>query len=99
MTGEYLKDARVAIDSQFNEPYVAMEFDDIGGKLFEQITGQNVKKRLAIILDGNVYSAPVIQERIGGGRAQITGRFDMKEAGDLAIVLRAGGLPAPVNII
>jgi preprotein translocase subunit SecD len=99
MTGEYLKDARVAIDSQFNEPYVAMEFDDIGGKLFEQITGQNVKKRLAIILDGNVYSAPVIQERIGGGRAQITGRFDMKEAGDLAIVLRAGALPAPVKVI
>ena len=99
MTGEYLKDARVAIDSQFNEPYVAMEFDDIGGKLFEQITGQNVKKRLAIILDDNVYSAPVIQERIGGGRAQITGRFDMKEAGDLAIVLRAGALPAPVKVI
>jgi len=99
MTGEYLKDARVAIDSQFNEPYVTLEFDDIGGKLFEQITGQNVKKRLAIILDDNVYSAPVIQEKIGGGRAQITGRFDMKEAGDLAIVLRAGALPAPVKVI
>jgi preprotein translocase subunit SecD len=99
MTGEYLKDARVAIDSQFNEPYVAIEFDDVGAKLFEQITGANVKKRLAIILDDNVYSAPVIQERIPGGRAQITGRFDMKEAGDLAIVLRAGALPAPVKII
>ena len=99
MTGEYLKDARVAIDTQFNEPYVALEFDDVGGKLFEQITGANVKKRLAIILDDNVYSAPVIQERIPGGRAQITGRFDMKEAGDLAIVLRAGALPAPVKII
>jgi preprotein translocase subunit SecD len=99
MTGEYLKDARVALDRQFNEPYVAMEFDDIGGKLFEQITGMNVKKRLAIILDDNVYSAPVIQERIPGGRAQITGRFDMKEAGDLAIVLRAGALPAPVKMV
>jgi preprotein translocase subunit SecD len=99
MTGEVLKDARVTIDTQFNEPYVALEFDDIGAKLFEQITGANVKKRLAIILDDNVYSAPVIQERIAGGRAQITGRFDMKEAGDLAIVLRAGALPAPVNII
>jgi len=76
-----------------------MEFDEIGAKLFEQITGQNVKKRLAIILDDNVYSAPVIQERIAGGRAQITGRFDMKEAGDLAIVLRAGALPAPVKMI
>jgi preprotein translocase subunit SecD len=99
MTGEYLKDARVAIGSQFNEPYVGIEFDEVGGKLFEQITGSNVKKRLAIILDDNVYSAPVIQERIPGGRAQITGRFDMKEAGDLAIVLRAGALPAPVKII
>ena len=99
MTGEVLKDARVTIDTQFNEPYVALEFDDIGAKLFEQITGANVKKRLAIILDDNVYSAPVIQERIGGGRAQITGRFDMKEAGDLAIVLRAGALPAPVKIL
>jgi preprotein translocase subunit SecD len=98
MTGEYLKDARVAINSQFHEPYVALEFDDIGAKLFEQITSANVRKRLAIILDNNVYSAPVIQERIPGGRAQITGRFDMKEASDLAIVLRAGALPAPVRI-
>src|SRR5512139_2379749 len=88
MTGEVLKDARVAIDSQFNEPYVAIEFDDVGGKLFEQITGANVKKRLA-----------VIQERIAGGRAQITGRFTMEEATDLAVVLRAGALPAPVKII
>ena len=99
MTGEVLKDARVSLDSQFHEPYVAMEFDDIGGKLFEQITGANVKKRLAIILDDNVYSAPVIQERIAGGRAQITGRFTTDEAKDLAIVLRAGTLPAPVKII
>jgi preprotein translocase subunit SecD len=71
----------------------------VGAKLFEQITGANVKKRLAIILDDNVYSAPEIRERIAGGRAQITGRFDMKEASDLAIVLRAGALPAPVKII
>jgi len=99
MTGEVLKDARVNLDTQFNEPYVSLEFDDIGAKLFEQITSQNVKKRLAIILDDNVYSAPVIQEKIAGGRAQITGRFDMKEAGDLAIVLRAGALPAPVKIL
>jgi preprotein translocase subunit SecD len=99
MTGDVIKDARVSLDSQFHEPYVAMEFNDIGARLFEQITGANVKKRLAIILDNNVYSAPVIQERIGGGRAQITGRFNMDEANDLAIVLRAGALPAPVKII
>jgi preprotein translocase subunit SecD len=99
MTGEVLKDARVSLDSQFHEPYIALEFDDIGAKLFEQITGANVKKRLAIILDDNVYSAPVIQERIAGGRAQITGRFTTDEANELAIVLRAGALPAPVRII
>jgi preprotein translocase subunit SecD len=99
MTGEVLKDARVSLDRQFNEPYVALEFDDIGAKLFEQITAANVKKRLAIILDNNVYSAPVIQERIAGGRAQITGRFTLDEANELAIVLRAGALPAPVRII
>ena len=99
MTGEVLKDARVALDSQFHEPYISMEFDDIGAKLFEQITGANVKKRLAIILDDNVYSAPVIQERIAGGRAQVTGRFTTDEANELAIVLRAGALPAPVKII
>ena len=99
MTGEVLKDARVSLDSQFHEPYVALEFDDIGAKLFEQITGANVKKRLAIILDNNVYSDPVIQERIAGGRAQITGRFSTEEAKDLAVVLRAGALPAPVKIL
>ncbi len=99
MTGEFIKDARVALESQFHEPYVSIELTDIGGKLFEQITSANVKKRLAIILDNNVYSAPVIQERIGGGRAQITGRFDTKEASDLAIVLRSGALPAPVKIL
>ena len=99
MTGEVLKDARIALDSQLHEPYISLEFDDIGAKLFEQITGANVKKRLAIILDDNVYSAPVIQERIAGGRAQITGRFTTDEASELAIVLRAGALPAPVKII
>jgi len=99
MTGEFIKDARVALDSQFHEPYVAIEFTDVGAKLFEQITVANVKKRLAIILDNNVYSAPVIQERIAGGRAQITGRFDTKEASDLAIALRSGALPAPVKIL
>jgi len=99
MTGEFIKDARVSLDSQFHEPYVSMEFTDIGAKLFEQITGANVKKRLAIILDNNVYSAPEIRERIAGGRAQITGRFSTEEANDLAVVLRSGALPAPVKIL
>ncbi|NOY69682.1 MAG: protein translocase subunit SecD [Deltaproteobacteria bacterium] len=99
LSGEHLKDARVSIESQYNEPYVSIEFDKVGGRIFEQVTGANVKKRLAIVLDKKVYSAPVIQERISGGSARITGSFSMDEAHDLAIVLRAGALPAPVKII
>ena len=99
ITGEYLTDARVQIDTQYNEPYVSLTFDSRGARLFEHITGANIKKRLAIVLDNVVNSAPVIQDRIAGGRAQITGRFTMEEARDLAIVLRAGALPAPVKII
>jgi len=98
MTGEVLKDAQVRFD-EFGQPYVALEFDPRGAKMFDRITAKNVKKRLAIILDNNVYSAPVIQERISGGRAQITGRFTENDARDLAIVLRAGALPAPVKIL
>jgi len=98
MTGEVLKDAQVRFDD-FSQPYVALEFDPRGAKMFDRITAKNVKKRLAIILDNNVYSAPVIQERISGGSAQITGAFTLNEARDLAIVLRAGALPAPVKIL
>jgi preprotein translocase subunit SecD len=96
LTGAYLTDARVQIDSQYNEPYVSIDFDKKGGQIFERVTGENVKKRLAIVLDGNVYSAPVIQERISGGKARITGNFTTEEARDLAIVLRSGALPAPL---
>ncbi|MBW1801962.1 MAG: protein translocase subunit SecD [Deltaproteobacteria bacterium] len=99
LTGEYITDARVQIDSQYNEPYVSLSFNARGARLFERITGNNIEKRLAIVLDNNVYSAPVIRDRISGGRAQITGRFTMEEARDLAIVLRAGALPAPVKIL
>ncbi len=99
LTGAYLTDARVQIDNQFNEPYVSINFDKKGARIFERITGDNVNKRLAIVLDNNVYSAPVIQEKIAGGQARITGRFTTEEARDLAIVLRAGALPAPVNIL
>jgi preprotein translocase subunit SecD len=98
LTGDVLSDARVAI-GQFNDPYVSITFDGKGGREFERITGENVKKRMAIVLDNTIYSAPVIQERISGGRAQITGTFTTQEANDLAIVLRAGALPAPLKII
>lgn len=98
LTGDVLSDARVSI-GQFNDPYVSIEFDGKGGREFERITAENVKKRMAVVLDNTIYSAPVIQERISGGRAQITGTFTTQEANDLAIVLRAGALPAPLRII
>ncbi len=99
LTGAYLTDAVVQIDSQYNEPYVSITFDKKGARLFERVTAENVNKRLAIVLDNNVYSAPVIQEKIAGGQARITGSFTAEEARDLAIVLRAGALPAPVTVI
>ncbi len=99
LDGSSLTDAKVQISSQYNEPYVGIEFDRRGARIFERITGANIKKRLAIVLDKTVYSAPVIQDRIAGGRAQITGNFTMDEAKDLAIILRAGALPAPVKIV
>ena len=98
MTGEYIQDARVRPAQQLQGASVELILNSSGGRIFEQITAANVKRRLAIVLDNRVYSAPVIQERIGGGRASISGSFDIKEARDLAIVLRAGALPAPVEI-
>jgi len=99
LTGASLTDARVQLDSQYGEPYVSIEFDRKGARAFERVTGENVGKRLAIVLDNKVYSAPTIQEKIGGGKARITGRFTMEEARDLAIILRAGALPAPVTVL
>lgn len=99
LTGASLTDARVAIDSQYNEPYVSIKFDKKGGRIFARVTEQNIRKRLAIVLDNKVHSAPVIQDKISGGEARITGNFTTAEAHDLAIVLRAGALPAPVSIL
>jgi len=99
LTGASIEKAEVKISDRFGEPYVAIRFNSQGARDFDRITAENVKKRLAIILDESVYSAPVIQERISGGEAQITGRFTAEEAADLAIVLRAGALPAPVRIL
>lgn len=98
MTGEVITDARHR-PGQFGEsPYVEFVFDSRGGRLFERITAENTGRQLAIVLDGRVQSAPVIRERIGGGRGIIEGGFTLDEARDLAIVLRAGALPAPVSI-
>ncbi len=97
LTGDRLKEAKVAID-QYNKPAVSISFDSKGAEIFDRVTGANVGKQLAIILDGVVHSAPRIQDRISGGNAQITGSFTHDEAAKLAIVLRES-LPAPVKII
>lgn len=102
LTGDSLQDAAVRVDQQNNQPYVGITFKSQGSKTFEKLTGDNVGKRMAIILDGNVYSAPVIQTRIAGGNAQITlgaGNYNdlLKEARDLSLVLRAGALPVELE--
>ena len=99
MTGDMVKNAQVRIGGTFNEPYVSLDLTGHGGQVFANITEENVGRRLAIILDENVRSAPVIRERILGGSAQISGNFTHEEATDLAIVLRVGALPAPVDVI
>ena len=98
MTGEHITDARVGMD-QFGQPYVGLTFSSRGARDFERVTAENVKKRMAIVLDGTVYSAPTIQERIAGGRASINGNFTDAQARDLAVVLRAGALPAPIKVL
>ncbi len=99
MTGEMIKDARVRVGGNFNEPYVSLDLTGTGARIFGTITEKNVGRRMAIVLDDIVRSAPVIREKILGGSAQISGSFSHEEATDLAIVLRVGALPAPVDII
>ncbi len=98
LTGDLIQTAEVRI-SDTGEPYVSLTFNSTGARIFGQVTEQNVGKRLAIVLDGTVNSAPVIRERIPSGQAQISGGFTADEARDLAIVLRAGALPAPVEFL
>ncbi|WP_022851756.1 protein translocase subunit SecD [Limisalsivibrio acetivorans] len=97
LSGDYLVDAQVNF-SQNNMPIVEFTLDSAGSKLFEEVTGENVGKRMAIVLDDNVYSAPTIKSRIAGGSAYIDGMANLSEAKEIAIVLRAGSLPAPVEI-
>lgn len=99
VTGADLLNAVVKFDqTAFNQPIVGITFNREGARKFAKLTGENVDRRLAIVLDGVVKSAPVIKERIPGGEGVIQGRFSPEEANDLAIVLRAGALPAPVVI-
>ena len=98
MTGDCITDAKVQ-PGHLGGMIVHMDFNRRCADLFERITGEHVRERLAIILDNRVYSAPVIKDRISGGSAIIEGTFSPEEASDLALVLRAGSLPAPVKIL
>jgi len=99
LTGDTLTNAGVHFSqSQFNEPTVGLQFNAEGAKKFAEITAANIGRRLAIVLDGKVQSAPNIKEAIPSGEAVISGRFDVEQAQDLALVLRVGALPAPMRI-
>ena len=103
LTGEYITDAEPQWDDRTGRPEVGLTFDQKGARIFERLSGDNIGKRMAIMLDGKVNSAPVFQSRIGGGRARITlGGFKdpfklQQDAKDLVKVLRAGALPAPLR--
>ncbi|WP_347241830.1 protein translocase subunit SecD [Thermus sp.] len=97
LTGADLADARAVFD-QFGRPQVALTFTPEGAKKFEEVTRQNVGKRLAIILDGKVYTAPVIRQAITGGQAVIEGLSGLEEASEIALVLRSGALPVPLKV-
>ena len=99
VSGENLIDSQPSVDQRTNEPVVTFRFDTLGAKRFGDVTRTNVNRRFAIILDGKVISAPVIREPILGGSGQISGNFTFQSANDLALLLRAGALPAPLTII
>ena len=99
VSGENLVNAQPALDNQTNEAVVNFNFDRSGSKKFGRATSNNVGKRLAIILDNKIISAPVIREAIVTGNGQISGDFTFQSATDLALLLRSGALPAPLNII
>lgn len=99
LTGKYLTKSQVEFDSNTGKPGISLEFNGDGATLFEQITGRNVGKRLAIYLDGAPISAPVVQEAISGGKARITGNFTIAEAKTMVQRLNAGALPVPIKLI
>jgi preprotein translocase subunit SecD len=103
LTGDRLTDAQPGFDSQTNEPAVHLRLDGQGARIFQEVTRENVNKRMAILLiekgKGEVITAPVIRSEIPGGRVQISGRMTTTEAADVALLLRAGSLAAPMEII
>jgi preprotein translocase subunit SecD len=103
LTGDRINDAQPGFDNTTNEPAVHISLDATGARIFQQVTRENVGKRMAILLfekgKGEVVTAPVIRQEIGGGRVQISGRMNTREANDVALLLRAGALAAPMDII
>ncbi len=99
LTGRFLESAQLQFDQRTNQAQVGLKFNDEGSKIFEELTRQNVGKRLAIYLDGAPINAPVVQEEISGGQAEITGNFSITEAKELVRRLNAGALPVPINLI
>jgi preprotein translocase subunit SecD len=103
LTGDYISDAQPGFEGQSGEPAVHISLDGRGARIFKQVTRENVGKRMAILLiekgKGEVITAPVIREEIGGGRVQISGRMTTAEASDVSLLLRAGALAAPMDII
>jgi len=99
LSGERLTDARAAFDPQTNQPIISFRFDNVGARQFAEITSQNVGRPFAIVLDGKVLTAPVIQVPITGGSGQITGNFTVQDTVTTAALLRAGALPAPLTVI
>ncbi len=99
LTGKYLQRAEMVFDQNTNAPQISLQFNDEGAKLFEEITGRNIGKPLAIYIDGVLISAPTVQNKISGGKAQITGKFTINEARELARNLNAGALPVPIKLV
>ncbi len=99
ISGENLIDAQPSIQNQRNEPTVSFSLDRLGAQKFGRVTTDNVGKRLAIVLDGKVISAPNINEPITSGNGMISGNFSFQEATDLALLLRSGALPTPLNVV
>jgi protein-export membrane protein SecD len=99
LTGGNLKRASLVFDPTSRSPLVSLEFNDEGSKIFEQVTGDNIGREMAIFLDGELISNPVIQQKISGGQAQINGTFTAEEARDLVNNLNFGALPLPVELI
>ena len=98
LNGRYVKSARLNFDNLIGKPEVSIEFNDEGAKIFEELTAKNVGKPIAIFLDKDLIEMPVVQEKIAGGKAQITGRFTVQQARLLVERFNAGALPAPITL-